>query len=304
MNRQAVCFYPTPPTEPQDQARLSMDISNLLQFKQDQEFSKLLHHDTSIDLTKAALEVARDDQPELQFEPVLIWIRSRACELSGKVALSMDDRELVQNFVDCLTKQHGLKGNTSCYHRPEGSYLNHVIETKQGLPIALSLIYMAVAKELGIEIQGVAAPIQFLVRYESHAGPLFIDPYSKGAIFSEAECIERLAELGDFPRNQLLRLLKPASHREIIIRMLMNLKRIHEEQEDYQRAWNVQRRLLALNPLSNPHKKDLAALSFKTNQLGLAVELLESCLKSCPLSEQDDIELMLQKVHAELAKWN
>ena len=281
-----------------------MDISHILQFKQDQEFSKLLHHDNYIDLTKTALELARDDHPDLQFEPVLIWIRSRACELSGRVALSNDDRSLVQTFVDCLAKQHGLMGNATCYHQPEGSYLNHVIETKQGLPIALSLIYMAVGKELGIEIQGVAAPIQFLVRYETHAGPLFIDPYAKGAIYNEQECIERLAELGDFPRNQLIRLLKPASHREIIVRMLMNLKRIHEERQDYQRAWNVQRRLFALSPLSNKHKKELAALSFKTKQLGLAVELLESCLNSCPVSEQDDIKLMLQKVHAELAKWN
>ncbi|MCA9015507.1 MAG: hypothetical protein KDA77_09285 [Planctomycetaceae bacterium] len=281
-----------------------MDISQILKFKQDQEFSKLLHHDNYIDLTTAALELARDDQPDLQFEPVLIWIRSRACELSGRVALANDDRSLVQCFVDGLAKQHGLMGNATCYHQPDGSYLNRVIETRQGLPISLSLIYMAVGKELGIDIQGVAAPIQFLVRYESHAGPLFIDPYAKGAIYNEQECIERLGELGDFPRNQLIRLLKPASHREIIVRMLMNLKRIHEEQQDYQRAWNVQRRLLALNPLSNTHKKDLAALSFKTRQLSLAVELLNSCLKSCPVSEQDDIQLMLQKVHAELAKWN
>ncbi|WP_339728904.1 transglutaminase-like domain-containing protein [uncultured Gimesia sp.] len=281
-----------------------MDISHILQFKQDQEFSKLLHHDNYIDLTIAALELARDDQPDLQFEPILIWIRSRACELSGRVALSNDDRSLVQCLADCLAKQHGLMGNTTCYHQPEGSYLNRVVESKQGLPISLSLIYMAVGKELGIDIQGVAAPIQFLVRYESHTGPLFIDPYAKGAIYNEQECIERLAELGDFPHSQLVRLLKPASHREIIVRMLMNLKRIHEEQQDYQRAWNVQCRLLALSPLSNSHKKDLAALSFETKKLGLAVELLESCLKSCPVSEQDDIKLMLQKAHAELANWN
>lgn len=281
-----------------------MDIPQLLQFKQDQEFTKLLHHDNYIDLTTAALELARDDQPDLEFEPVIIWIRSRACELSGRVALANDDRSLVQCFVDCLAKQHGLLGTTTSYHQPEGSYLNRVIESKQGLPISLSLIYMAVGKELGIDIQGVAAPIQFLVRYESQTGPLFIDPYAKGAIFNEQECIGRLAELGDFDRNQLSRLLMPASHREIIVRMLMNLKRIHEEQEDYQKAWNVQRRLFALSPLSNTHKKDLAALSFKTRQLSLAVELLESCLKSCPISEQADIKLMLQKAHTELAKWN
>ncbi|WP_417386647.1 SirB1 family protein [Gimesia sp.] len=281
-----------------------MDITKLFQFKQDQEFSKLLLHDKQIDLTTAALELARDDQPDLQFEHVRIWIRQRACELSGKVALANDDATLIKCFVDCLAKQHGLAGNTVCYHQPEGSYLNHVIESKQGLPIALSLIYMAVGNELGIEIQGVAAPMQFLVRYESQSGPLFIDPYSSGKIYNEKECIIHLAELGDFSSDVLLRLLKPATHREIIIRMLMNLKRIHEEREDFQRAWNVQRRLCALNPLSNSHRKDLAALSFKTKKLGLAADLLTGCLKSCPESEQLDIKLMLQKVHAELAQWN
>lgn len=281
-----------------------MDTKQLFQFKQDQEFSKLLHHEKKIDLTKAALELARDDHPDLVFESVLIWVRQRACELSGRVALAEDDHALVQCFVQCLAGQHGLAGDTTCYHQAEGSYLNHVIETRQGLPISLSLIYMAVGKELGIDIHGVAAPMQFLVRYDSHAGPLFIDPYSKGAIYNEEECLSRLGELGDFPQGVLTRLLQPATHREIIIRMLMNLKRIHEEQQDYQRAWNVQRRLCALHPLSSSHKKDLAALSYKSQQLGLAVELLESCLQSCPEEEQDDLELMLQKVHAELAKWN
>ncbi len=281
-----------------------MDISNILQFKQDREFSKLLHHDNYIDLTTAALELARDDQPDLKFESVYAWILQRAAELSGRVALANDDRSLLQCFVDCLKKQHGLCGKTICYHQAEGSYLNRVIENKQGLPISLSLIYMAVGKELGIDIQGVAAPIQFLVRYDSQAGPLFLDPYSKGAIYTEEECITHLAQLGEFPREELTRLLKPASHREIIVRMLMNLKRIHEEQQDYQRAWNVQRRLFALSPLSNTLKKDLAALSYQTNQLSLAVELLEGCLKSCPESEQSDIKMMLQQVHTELAKWN
>ena len=281
-----------------------MDISNILQFKQDREFSKLLHHDNYVDLTTAALELARDDQPDLKFDPVYTWIQQRAAELSGRVALANDDQSLLQCFVDCLKKEHGLIGNTICYHQAEGSYLNHVIEKKQGLPISLSLIYMAVGKELGIDIQGVAAPIQFLVRYDSQAGPLFIDPYSNGAIYTEEECIDHLAELGEFSQSELTILLKPASHREIIVRMLMNLKRIHEEQQDYQKAWNVQCRLCALSPLSNTHKKNLAALSYQTGQLSLAIELLEGCLKSCPESEQADIKMMLQKVHAALAKWN
>lgn len=281
-----------------------MDTQQIFQFKQDPEFSRLLHHESQIDLTRAALELARDDQPDLVFEHVLIWVRQRACELSGRVALAEDDRALVQCFVQCLAGQHGLAGDTICYHQAEGSYLNHVIESRQGLPISLSLIYMAVGKELGIDIQGVAAPLQFLLRYDSQEGPLFIDPYSKGAIYSEAECLTRLADLADFPPGMLTRLLQPATHREIIIRMLLNLKRIHQEREDFARAWNVQRRLCALHPLSNPHKKDLAALSFKTQKLGLAVELLESCLKSCDADEREDLQLMLQKVHAELAQWN
>ncbi len=281
-----------------------MEFAKILQFKQDQEFSKLLHHDNYIDLTTAALELARDEQPELQFDSVYNWIQQRASELSGRVAMANDDQSLLQTLVDCLAKEHGLTGNTICFHQAEGSYLNHVIEKKQGLPISLSLIYMAVGKELGIDIRGVAAPIQFLVRYDSQAGPLFIDPYSNGAIYTEEECTTRLTELGDFSRSELTTLLKPASHREIVVRMLMNLKRIYEELQDYQKAWNVQRRLFALNPLSNVHKKDLAALSYQTNQLSLAIELLESCLKSCPESEKDDIQMMLKAIHGELAKWN
>ncbi len=281
-----------------------MDTTALFQFEQDYQFTRLLHHDNFIDLTTAALELARDDQPDLNFDSIHAWIRARASELSGRVALASDDRTLIQEIVECLVEQHGLTGNPTCYHEPEGSYLNQVIEKKQGLPISLSLIYMAVGKELGIDIQGVAAPMHFLVRYESQAGPLFIAPYSRGAIYNEQECLEYMEELTQFSGGELIRLLKPASHREIIIRMLMNLKRIHEERQDYQNAWNVQRRLFALSPLSNTHKKDLAALSFKTKQLSLSIDLLESCLKSCPESEWNSIKLMLEKVRTELAQWN
>lgn len=281
-----------------------MDTSDLFDFKQDQEFSKLLHHDNYIDLTTAALEIARDDQPDMSFDPVQSWIRERASELSSRVALAEDDRSLIQAVVECLAQKQELMGNNVCYHQAEGSYLNYVIEKKQGLPISLCLIYMAVGKELGIDIQGVAAPMQFILRYETQAGPLFIDPYLKGAVYNEEECLIRLAELTELSGKELIRLLKPATHREIIIRMLTNLKRIHEEQQDYQKAWNVQRRLYALSPLLNTHKKDLAAYSFKTKQLSLSIELLESCLKSCPESEWNSIKLMLQKAHAELAQWN
>ena len=94
-----------------------MDISNILQFKQDREFSKLLHHDNYVDLTTAALELARDDQPDLKFDPVYTWIQQRAAELSGRVALANDDQSTTLHAISYRTPDHRNKNHWDRNHQ-------------------------------------------------------------------------------------------------------------------------------------------------------------------------------------------
>ncbi len=155
----------------------------------DAEFLKLFTRRADVDLTLVALELARDAQPGLDFRPTLEWLDARGRELAGAVARSRTDADAVRLLVECLAEQHGIYGDVECYQRAECSFLNRVVETGRGLPITLSILYIAVAERVGIDLRGVSTPRHFLTRYESVDGTIFIDPFSRGRILSQRECL-------------------------------------------------------------------------------------------------------------------
>src|SRR5690348_17153805 len=126
-------------------------------FAADAEFRKLLgRRDDTVDLTAAALELARDGCPGLEFEPVFRWIEARAGELRGPVARAGSDEALLGELAACLAGRHGIVGSREIFEHADGSFLNRVIERKTGIPISLSVLYMAVAERTGVPLKGVA----------------------------------------------------------------------------------------------------------------------------------------------------
>src|SRR5262249_42463266 len=148
-------------------------------FAQDAEFKKLLgRQDDAVDLTVAALELARDAYRGIEFAPVLDWIASRGQELRGPVARAGSDEALLGELSACLAGKYGISGTSEIYEEADGSFLNRVIERKTGIPISLSVLYMAVAEQAGIALRGVAAPAHFLTCYETFDKPLFLDAFA------------------------------------------------------------------------------------------------------------------------------
>ena len=261
-------------------------------------------HRTDVDLTTAALELSRDVSPDLDFRETFSWIDDRANELSGDVACSKSERDALQELGRCIALEQGIYGDHDCYRLPQSSYLNRVIETKRGIPIALSLLYMAVGKRVGIELKGVAAPAHFLVRYESVEGPLFLDPFFRGRIFTFSECRQWLENFTGLPPQAIESALQPVGPRKIILRMLNNLKTLYGKQKNWSAAWIVQHRLTALEPSSYRQRKDLAVVSLRVNRPGEAIDLLQSCLRSCSNDEQKELESLLDQAHNQIVRWN
>ena len=195
-------------------------------------------------------------------------------------------------------------GDAGCYEKAESSFLNRVIETGRGLPITLSILYMAVAERVGIELRGVSAPKHFLTRYESVEGTLFIDPFASGRIVSHRECMRWLCEISGLRKSDVRASLKPAGPRSIVLRMLNNLKCLYVRQENWTAAWVVQHRLAALVPCSYQERRDLALISIRANRPGHAIDLLRSCLRTCPNQEKPALELHLQEANSQLCRWN
>lgn len=273
-------------------------------FECDAEFLKLMTRRADVDLTAAALELARDAHPRLDFRQTFDWLDDRVRELSGPVARAKTETEALQHLSHCLAEVHGIFGDRCCYERPDSSYLNRVIETRRGIPISLSVLYMAVAERLGLELKGVCAPMHFLTRYESLDGVLFIDAFSHGRILTYRECTDWLRSLCHAPPSHLERALQPATPRDIVIRMLNNLKALYVQQENWGAAWKVQHRLAALKPSSYQERRDLALISLQSNHPGPAIDLLQSCLRTCPSHDKDVLEGHLAEASRQLARWN
>lgn len=276
-----------------------------LEFPGDEEFAKLLARGPDVDTTLVALELARDAYPELDFQHTLEWLSRRGRELTDVAIKAPNDRDMLRSIGRCLSGTHGLHGDRDAFQRPESSYLHRVIETGVGIPISLSLVYVAAAQRAGIDLVGVASPMHFLVRYDGSEGTYFLDAFNQGRILNYNRCLQWLEELTQLPVDDIDVMLEPARPREIVVRMLNNLKSLHVQRDDWESAWKVQRRLTALQPTLFDQRRDLALVALKSNRLGLAVDLLSACLKDCP--DEQASKLLAGHLHAAehlLAEWN
>ncbi|HLJ09823.1 MAG TPA: transglutaminase-like domain-containing protein [Planctomycetaceae bacterium] len=274
-------------------------------FAADAEFQKLLgRQEDSVNLAAAALELARDAYPELPFEPVFRWIDDRAAELRGPVALASSDELLLGELSECLAGRHGIVGTREIFETADGSFLNRVIEQKTGIPISLSVLYMAVAERTGVPLSGVAAPGHFLTRYETFDSPLFVDAFGGGKILAYGDCVSLLEKTQGVDREQARAALEPVGPRLIIIRMLNNLKTLYAKQRDWQSCWKVQHRLLALHPATYGERRDWAVISVQAGRAGPALEMIDSCLATCPPEEKTFLEKQRTEALGKLAKWN
>lgn len=273
-------------------------------FSADVEFSRLLLRDSDVDLTLVALEIARDADPALQFEETLNWIAARAAELSGRAAGAWSEADSLRALSTLLADTYGLMGDEEAYQLAESSYLPEVIARKRGIPISLSILYMAVARAIGLDLKGVAAPQHFLTRFDGIEGTIYLDPFVGGRIMDRDEVLHFLHEITNMPESELKPCLKPADSRAIVIRMLNNLKVLHAKHEDWSAAWRVQERLVALKPTCYEERRDLAFIAMKAERTQDAIDLLEDCLAECPEEQSTLLEQHLDEAKRQLARWN
>ncbi|NOT43427.1 MAG: tetratricopeptide repeat protein [Acidobacteria bacterium] len=190
-----------------------------------------------------------------------------------------------------LYEDRRFVGNRTHYEDPRNSCLNEVIDRRTGIPITLALVYMEVAQRVGLEVEGVNFPGHFLVRCldretPGHSGQI-VDPFNAGALLSERECRLLLRQQvgGNVPFSRSL--LAAASRRDILVRMLLNLKRIYVHMRSFPQAHEVTGLLLALNPSALSELRDRGLLAFHLNDVGGALSDLQSYLRLAGLTGVD-----------------
>ncbi|MBL4883905.1 MAG: hypothetical protein JKY95_05145 [Planctomycetaceae bacterium] len=283
----------------------AMNLNDLREeFEEDQEFLKLCDRNEDIDLSVAALELARDYYPNLDFDKSLQWIDERADEIRQEIYSLHSPTSQAEFLGEILGGRHGLRGDSSAFDAAQGSFLNCVIDTGRGIPISLSVVYIAVARRAGIDLQGVAAPAHFLTRMETIEGPVFLDAYTPGRCLEYDRCLDWVQTIADISRRAAKSGLKPVNHRTIISRMLNNLKVLYVGQEQWGHALNVQNRLLMLQPTEYETRRDLALISLKAGRPGDALGLLRRLLPTAPEFEKEILRGQISEAFTEVSRWN
>lgn len=229
-------------------------------------FSEVVSRD-DFQLDQVALLIGAWDHPERDLEAYREMLDSIAERVRPDVARAPNGIARARAISDWLFDRLGYAGNTDDYYDPRNSFLADVIERRTGIPISLSVLYLEVARRVGVLAQGVNFPGHFLVRVAIEDAWLFIDPYSRGAVLTPAD-LENLLRKTTTPTAVLEpSVIAAASKRQIVARMLVNLAGIYGRNGDLPRSLDVLERLAVLEP-SNPRiARDLAQLRERVDGL-------------------------------------
>lgn len=243
-------------------------------------FASLVKHDDDIPLFEAALAIAQDADQEIDLVSTQATVDAFASRLNRRLAPDASMIQKVRMLNHFFYNELGFAGNINDYYDPDNSYLHRVIMTRRGIPISLAVIYMELANQIGLNVKGISFPGHFLMKLTVQSGDIILDPIN-GASLSREELEEWLLPYFGQYRMQDIPLavyLQNAHPREILSRMLHNLKALFAEHQDWERMLKVQQRLVVLLPEEITERRDR----------GLAYAHLE-----CPQAALEDLQAYL-----------
>lgn len=216
-------------------------------------FSALVESDEHFPLLEAVASIAQDEYPELDVAQVLGDVDQLLARIQRRLAADAAPLQRLRLLNQFFFSDLGFGGNLNDYYDPDNSYLNAVLRTRRGIPITLAVLWIELAQGLGLEARGVGFPGHFMVKVALPKGQVVIDPFS-GRSLSREDLSERLENFrqpldvaGDY-EVPLALYLQPAEPRDIVARVLRNLKEVHRNQQDWVRMIAVQNRLVVLLP--------------------------------------------------------
>ncbi len=246
-------------------------------------FSLLVRSDEPFHLLEAAISLGQDEYPRLDVQQVLAEVDGLLVRLRRRLpadAPAMHKLRLLNHF---FFEELHFGGNLNHYYDPQNSYLHRVLERRRGIPISLAVLWLELAQGLELPAYGVGFPGHFMVKVNLPQAQVLIDPFS-GESLSREVLQSRLESwrsdhgLPGAPELSLGHYLQAMPARQIVARMLRNLKEIHRTQEDWQRLVAVEDRLLVLLPRAWGEYRDRGLARAELGQLGAAVQDLETYL--------------------------
>ena len=250
-------------------------------------FASLVADENGIPLTETALSIAQDAYPDLDLQAELAALDVLALRLKRRIAEGTPAIQRLRLLNHFFYRDLGFGANANDYYDPDNSYLNVVLRQRRGIPITLAVLYMELGQQIGLPLKGVSFPSHFLVRMTIPAGEVVLDPLTGETLSKEQlqEMLDPYLEregISDPNQVPLGLFLQTASHREIIARLLRNLKSIYLQESRWQRLLAVQNRLVILLPNSIEEVRDRGLAYANLECFRPALEDLEAYVQARP----------------------
>jgi regulator of sirC expression with transglutaminase-like and TPR domain len=246
-----------------------------------ERFAALLERDP-VPLDEAALAIAQEEYPDLEAEAYLTRLDDLAARVLRFAPPPLRAASALRALRDVLHGEEALRGNEQDYYDPRNSFLNEVLDRRLGIPLSLSIVYIEVARRAGLRLDGVGFPGHFLAKYVSPAGiEVFVDAFHAGEMISAEECVARYkARTGG--RELDPKYLRGVGARQILARMLHNLRRIYADRKDDVRSFWVLDRILMLAPGQVEALRDRGLAAARLGGSSAAARDLEAYLARAP----------------------
>ena len=279
--------------------QLSYDTPTPLQY-----FATLVQSDAHFPLLEAVASLAQDEYPELDVQQVLGDVDQLLARVQRRLPADAAALHRLRVLNQFFFVDLGFGGNVNDFYDPDNSYLHAVLRTRRGIPISLAVLWMELAQGLHLDARGVGFPGHFMIKVHLPKGQVVLDPFT-GHSLSREQLSERLepyrrrSAMDEDAEVPLGLYLQTASPREILARMLRNLKEIHRAQEDWGRLVPVLDRLIVLQPDAWPEYRDRGLAHAALGHRQQAVPDLEAYLRHTDAGQ--DIDAITDRV-AELKR--
>lgn len=253
-----------------------------------------------IEMDGAALEIARIEYPDLDAGACIGELDRHAFAVAERARDLSDGLSFVEAANQYLFGELGFRGDEEDYYNPANCCLNRVLETRRGMPITLSIVYMEIARRLAKQVSGVGLPGHFVVRYDDPAYSAIIDPFHSGAILDAQQCC-RLAQVESLDPG----MLEPVDRRHIAMRLINNLRSIYFSRHDGAKALQVLDLLIEAAPDSADEHKQRAVALLQQHRIAEALAAFKRYLELAPgAPDRERIEEQIRDIAFWLASRN
>ena len=261
-------------------------------------YREINRSDEQIDLARASLCYARAEYPDLDIQKYLYFLDKIAAEVQSQLSGEAYPLKVIKAINFELFDGLGFQGNDKDYYNPRNSFLNQVIERRVGIPITLSVIYLAVAQRINFPMVGIGMPGHFLVRPDFEDAGIFVDVFDRGEILFKQDCQKKLSAMYQQPIELDPDWLAPVGNKHILARMLNNLKFIYLHSRQINKALACMSGTIELFPNNAVEIRDRGLLYYQTDRWQEAAVDLEYFLKIAPETEDTTtIQLLLDKIN-------